>query len=370
MPLEVRLISDADHKAINDFFNHARHVDRQMKQQERKFDEFSWEFIHGPCGKAIYAVALDAEEGKETRIAGIQAVIPFVMVTAGGRSILTAKGEDTLIDIRAQLKYKNKDILRELYDLLFEECRRKNITLVWGFNTAYASYKRLGFDHAVRSYYGALVLKPFRAYKNYLCRKNRNERSGNLRMASLLVFAFLFSLKRFFIRSHPGNFLINTELNENTGLFKRAAGPHDLFYIKQDDEYLKWRISENPYPVKYRSYQLMDADHVLRAQLICSINKNEAFVEQLLFDEELDSKVVFCLLKEMIRKMRKDNLCIIRNIGFQNNAVSRKEMSTLKKLGFVYSGKGEQVSMVSLAGDPEIGMDHIYLSRLYKQGID
>jgi hypothetical protein len=120
MPLEIRLIKDTEYKAVNDFFNITPNLNSPAKKIVRDYNEFCWEFINGPSGKAIYAAAWDIEEGKEPVIVGIQCMIPLKMISADGKSFLTAKGEDTLIDIRAQIKFKQTDILRELYTILFE----------------------------------------------------------------------------------------------------------------------------------------------------------------------------------------------------------------------------------------------------------
>src|ERR1035438_5057818 len=242
MPLEIRIIKDSEYKAINDFFNEARNIIRPARETVRKYNEFSWEFLNGPCGKAIYAVAWDVVEGKEPVIVGVQCMIPLKMISSDSKCFLTAKGEDSLIDISALTKYKNTDILKELYNILLDECRKKGIEHVWGFNNMYATIKRLGFEFPVKSFYGVLVLNPVHAFKNIVSQDAVNTSFGKCKIALLSGFSFLFSWKKSLIFSGKGNYQFNSEMNENADLFQRASIPNRLFFLLQDSEYLSWRL--------------------------------------------------------------------------------------------------------------------------------
>src|ERR1039457_506600 len=246
MPLEIKLIKDSEYEAVNDFFNKARNIIRPAPETVRNFDQFCWEFMNGPYGKAIYAAAWDVEEGKETAIVGIQCMIPLKMISSDGNCFLTAKGEDSLIDIRAQIKYKKTDILRELYNILFEECRKRGIEHVWGFNNMYATIKRLGFELPVKSFYGVLVLKPLQAYNNIVIQNSVNTTFGKCRIALLSGLSFIYSWKKALIFSPRGKNRFNAAMNENADLFQRASHPDRLYFLLQDNAYLKWRIAENP----------------------------------------------------------------------------------------------------------------------------
>ena len=370
MPLEIRLVEDSEYKAVNDFFNSARNINRPTPETVRTYEQFYWEFMDGPSGRAIYAAAWDLEEGKEPEIVGIQCVIPLKMISVDGQCFLTAKGEDSLIDINAIIKYKKTDILRELYNLIFAACRDRGIELVWGFNNMYATNKRLGFSNPVKSFYSVLVLKPGQAYKNSILQKSAGTTFEKGKITFLSGMSFLFSLKRFLVFSQKRNYRFNVGMNENADLFLRAATPGNFCFLLQDSQYLKWRISENPYPVQYRSFQLLDHENILQAQVICSINKNVAFIEQILFDRTLKMRTVYWLLKKTIKSLKKENICMIRFIGFKDNPLNKKEMDMLENIGFVQTKKGEQVCFVNLSEDFMFNPKNVYLSRLYKQGIN
>lgn len=368
MPLEIRLVKESEYKEVNDFFNKARNINH--KEPLRKYDQFCWEFINGPWGKAIYAAAWEVDEGKRPTIVGIQCLIPLKMISSDGKCFLTAKGEDSLIDISSFFKYKKTDILRELQTLLFEDCKKKGIELVWGFNTMYATNKRLGFENPIKSFYYILVLKPRQAFRNSVIQKSDISAFRKFKIAMLSVMSYLFSLKRFLIISRKGSYQFNSGIDENADLFRRSAFPDHLFLLLQDKAYLKWRIQDNPYPVKYRSYQLLDQDDILQAQVICSIIKDVAFIEQTLFDKSLNKRTVRFILKKVIRSLKNEDICMIRHIGFKSNILNTEEMKMLKNIGFVHTKKGEQVCFINLTENVMINPENVYLSRLYKQGIN
>ena len=47
-----------------------------------------------------------------------------------------------------------------------------------------------------------------------------------------------------------------------------------------------------------------------------------------------------------------------------------EEMGLLKNLGFVFTGKGEWFTFKNLSGNSNINPKNIYLSRMYKQGVN
>jgi hypothetical protein len=282
----------------------------------------------------------------------------------------TAKGEATLIDIKALIRYKKTDILKELLTILIEECRKKGITFLWGLNNIPASYKRLGFEVPFKSYHGMLVLKPFKAYKNLISLKLKNTNVGRFKIALFSGLSYLFSLKRTVAFSQKRNYHINLELNENEKLFQHAAFPDKLIFLLQDKDYLKWRVLENPYPINYKSYQLFDDKNTLMAQVICSIQKDVCFIEQTLFDKKLNEKAIHFLLKRILRSLKNENICLVRCSGFKQNCLNVREMDFLKRMGFIFTGKGDWFTFKNLSDNSPIKPENIYLSRMYKQGVN
>lgn len=371
MPLEIRLINPSEYPVVNDFYNHTSHINRPAPATPRSFSEFCWEFVNCPNGGVIYAGAWETEEGKSPILVGVQCVLMLTMIDTNGKPVKTAKGEATLIDFKATIRYKKRDILKELLDLLIEDCRGKGIEFLWGLNNIPASYKRLGFETPFKSYHGILVLNPFKAHKNIAALKSKNTGKSRFKIALFSVLSYLlFSIKKININSNKMHYRICQGLNENQTLFRHADASGKLLFLLQDSNYLKWRISENPYPIIYKSYELRDMNDMLVAQVICSIQKDVAFIEQTLFDKKINKKIIRFLLKNILHSLKKEGTCLVRCTSFQHNQLNKEEMKILKNIGFTYTGKGEWFTFKSLLNNSGMKPENIYLSRMYKQGIN
>jgi hypothetical protein len=367
MALKIRLINDSEFKTAIDFHNNTRNLNGTAMKVMRGAQEFCWEFLNGPNRKAIYACAWDIEDGKEVLI-GTQCMIIHRMISADGKMILAAKGEDTLIEINALLKFKKTDILKELNTFLTETCRNRGVEYLWGFNRLPATYRRLGYKIPFKSFNTVLVLDPVKTWHYLLKLRSEHTVWGKLKIATLTGLSYVYSLKRIFIKTWNKDFHINSEINENTHLFKGSAYPDQLFYLVQDQEYLRWRIRDNPYPAKYKFFQLLDHDNTVKAQIICSLNKDVAYIEQILFANDLKRKSINVLLKSMVKFLKNELIFLVRYTGTKNNTLNRREMELLRKMGFVLTGTGEWFTFKPLSDNSVINPDNIYLSHLYKQG--
>ena len=368
MPLEIRLINDSEYRAAIDFYNNTRNLNGPAKKVMRGTHEFCWEFLNGPNSKAVYACAWDIEDGKEPVLIGTQCMIIHRMISTDGKMILAAKGEDTLIEINALLKFKKTDILKELNTLLTDECRNSGVEYLWGFNSLHATYRRLGYKIPFKSFNTMLVLNPVKTYQYLLRLRSEHTVWGKLKIATLSGLSYVCSLKRIFIQTWKKGFHINSEINENTSLFQRAAYPDRLFFLVQDQEYLRWRIRDNPYPVKYKFFQLLDHDNIVKAQIICSLNNHVAYIEQTLFAKDLKRKSVNFLLKSMVKSLKNELIFLVRYTGTRNNTLNIREMDLLRNMGFVLTGTGEWFTFKPLSDNSVITPDNIYLSHMYKQG--
>lgn len=368
MPLEVRLINDSEYTAAVDFYNNTRNLNGPATKVKRGIHEFCWEFFNGPNRKAVYACAWDMEEGKNPVLIGTQCMIIHRMISTDGKIVLAAKGEDTLIETNALLKYKNADILKELNTLLTKECRKNGIEYLWGFNKLPATFRRLGYETPFKSFNTVLVLNPVKTCQ-YLF-ELRSERTfwGKLKIAALSGLSYVYSFKRLFIQTRKMGFYIDSGINENLRLFQSAAHPEQLFFLVQDQAYLKWRIQDNPYPAKHISFQLLDHENTVKAQVICSLNNRVAYIEQALFAKEINMGIVNFLLKGMIESLKKELVFLIRYTGTMNNTLNMQEMDLFEKLGFVSTGTGEWFTFKPLSDNCVITPEKIYLSHLYKQG--
>lgn len=370
MPIEIRLLEESEFNLANDLFNNTSRLNNPSPLPLRSYDKFCWEFLDCPYGKAIYAGVWEKEEGKEQVLVGTQCFILLKMITTEGKEIISAKGESTLIDMRTLIKYKNIDILKGLFDVLREECKNRGVDFMWGFNNIPASYKRLGYDNPFKSFHGLLVLKPRKAFKNIMLQKSNVGKLSRVKIGLGTFSLYILSLKKSFMFSRKNNYLFNNELNENDELFKKASLTDKMIFLLQNKNYLKWKISENPYDITYRSFQLVDTNGSLVAQAICNVQKEVAFIEQTLFDKKLNKDQKRSFLKKVLNALENENVGLVRFTGFNNNTLNVAEMDLLKSIGFVFTGKGEWFTFKNISSDPDIDPGKIYLSRMYKQGIN
>ena len=368
MPLEIRLINDPEYRAVVDFHNNTRNLNGSAKKVMRGTHEFCWEFLNGPNRKAVYACAWDTDDGKDPVLIGTQCMIIHRMISTDGEMILAAKGEDTLIEIKALLKFKKTDILKELNTVLTDECRKNGVEYLWGFNRLPATFRRLGYKIPFKSFNTVLVLNPVKTYQYLLRLRSEHTIWGKLKVAILSGSSYVCSLKRIFVQTCKKGFRINSEINENTCLFQSATCHDRLFFLFQDQEYLRWRIRDNPYPVEYKFFQLLDVDNIVKAQIICSLNNQIAYIEQTLFAKDLNRKSVNFLLKSMVKSLENELIFLVRYTGTRNNTLNIREMGLLRNMGFVLTGTGEWFTFKPLSENSVITPDKIYLSHLYKQG--
>jgi hypothetical protein len=370
MPLQIRILQDHEYPTANDFINRTEHLNGPSKKRTRRYHEFRWEYLDAPDRKVLFAAAWDMEDGKVPVLVGLQGMIIHSLFSPDGNSIRTAKGEDTLIDMPALRKFMKIDILRELADLLVAECRRLGVECLWGLNALPATWRRLGYETPFRSFNSILVLDPVKACRSILALRSEHSLFGKFRMGVLSMISYLYQLRRMLISPLPQRYHLNAEIRENTGLFKKASGNGKLFFLKQDAEYVQWRVRRNPYPVTYRSFQLLDQDDNLLAQVICSHmdHSDSAFIEQALFDRELDRKVILSFLGAVINRLQKENVILVRYMGFQNNDLKKMELKLFKQVGFVLTGNGEWFTFKMLSENSAITPGCFYLSRLYQQG--
>src|SRR5687768_285977 len=108
MGITVRRLLENEINLANDFFNAVYKTDRSLAG-------FRWEFLEGPHGPALYVIAVDDAISTHTKVVGIQCAIPLKMHDVEGRTFLSAKSEDTLVDPQ----YRGQKIFERMYAFLF-----------------------------------------------------------------------------------------------------------------------------------------------------------------------------------------------------------------------------------------------------------
>jgi hypothetical protein len=369
MSLEIRLLKDNEYSDIVHFFNNARNIDHKEQNDFRTLERFRWEFVEGPAGPAIYIVAVDMDDVSKPKIIGTQCAIPFYMLSSCNERVLTAKSEDTLLDIASLKKYKGRDIVKEMYHVLFQECTKAGIRFIWGFTNVVATFKRLGFEIPFHTKNAVLTIRPIQAY-SYLSRLNANNtRKDKFKILVLSYLSSLYGLKKAFLTALPSGYRLVDRETINTTLFFSFGTEKPTYYmLEQDDAYMKWRLWDNPSDIGYKTKQLINKQGQLMAEMVYSNCNGITYIEQMLFHAQLNDHVKLSFIKETICDMVKDKSAIIRFVGLETNKINMHEIGLLKKVGFIFAKKGAGFVLKQLNPDFLIDATNIILSRLYFQG--
>ena len=348
--LEIRILKQSDIEEVITFYN-------SIYQSKRSRSYFNWLFLESPFGPAIYVIAKDKNTNK---IIGSQAAIPYQISNYNQDIIKTAKSEDTLIDP----DYRGQKISTKMYDLLFQECKRKGIQLIWGFSALDRPFLRAGFEiplHIQQAYF-ALSAKDTKAYFK---KKKAPE--------SFIDKIFLYALSQMTIlKSRLGivkkrdlkEFEIITEQAKNSENIKESYNLlNELDYtILQNITFQNWRFKHHPNLKSSLSFFLKKESHIY-GKIQIDIKGKEASISQFYYDESLKDKIVVDFIFEVITKLKSENLIVLSGWCFDKNSSNRKQMSLLKKAGFFILNRGMHMVWKPLDASLKLNPDQILLSK-------
>ena len=360
--IEISLLQDLDIDEVIRFYN-------SIYKSTRTREKFDWEFKDAAAGKAIYVIAKDTNTKK---IVGTQCAIPIELITTGGKTILTAKSEDTLVDPA----YRGLNIFENMYKLLFEECKKSRITYLWGFTSAKKPFLKLGFSIPYDHSQSLKVFDILPSYK-YLSGLNATNTTGaKIKIMLLCGIARGVTLKNYFfsgddlIQDFETTVKSKVQTIDNSELQKSLVNNH--FAIKQNADYLNWRVKNNPYHEKIVSVTFSSKAHEV-ANII--FNEHKPGIWYLLNDvytQELSQKQKVAMLHRSIKLLQyQENreVDLIRAMDFSHNDYAIKEMQQRKNIGFVHLDRGISFVWISLDEQNTLNAKDFILSRIATQGI-
>lgn len=351
MSIEVRLMQRHESPLANAFFN-------SIYKTTRSQADFDWEFINGPCGPAIYVIAIDDTVTGSLKVVGIQCAIPIKFTDASGNTVLTAKSEDTLVDP----SYRGQKIFERMYDLLFVECRNAGIKCIWGFTPAKKAFERIGFDIPFQAHQALMVFKPLKAF-GYLSGLNTgNKFIDKVKIAGLTFISWI----RPFRSVRAGNVKMK-RVPLASKQITLAALKQDAryYYLDMSSAYLKWRLELNPFQNAYENYHFF-IDNKFVADVIINTRSSLGYIEQIIFDDGLDVTSRQQILSVVITTMKK-NTALLRILCFDINKALAEQEDLFGKCGFIVLNRGAYFVWKSLS-DEEIDPRMLFLSRLFTQG--
>ncbi|MEP6738465.1 MAG: GNAT family N-acetyltransferase [Chryseolinea sp.] len=352
MSIEVRLMQRHESSMANAFFN-------SIYKTARSQADFDWEFVNGPCGPAIYIIAIDNAVKDFLKVVGIQCAIPIKFTDAAGNTFLTAKSEDTLVDPF----YRGQKIFERMYDLLFVECKNAGIKCIWGFTPAKKAFERIGFEIPFQAHQALMVFNPFTAF-GYLSKLNAaNKFVDRIKIAGLSMMSWMKPVGSGRIAKVKMEKVSITESKQIT----LAALKHQAryYYLDMTSAYLRWRLELNPFQNSYETFHFF-IDDKFAADVIINRRSSLGYIEQIIFDDGLDAESKKQILLMIVDMMKKDT-ALVRMLCFDiNNALAEQE-ELFKKCGFIVLNRGAHFVWKSFV-EGEIDPRMLFLSRLFTQG--
>jgi hypothetical protein len=346
------------------FYNSAQ--SDKFQTNNRSLEEFNWLFLKG-CGMpSLYTVASDSDSGE---IIGTNAGIFIPMLTKNGEHILTIKGEDTLLSLDKMIGLGKRDILKELLQLIIEKAKAENATFIWGFTPAKAAFQRCGFKIVTQIKGSFYVTKPLKFFKTQIVKFPHITSFKKIQLFIFSWYNYLNNrLKYFNSGEFYGKRISFNEIDENVLISFLQENAYTTYLSK---DYLKWRILENPSPLKYGFLEFRDKRDIVIAYFIFSSNReNIFFVEQFLFARQFPDNKKIEIMRLALNYCRKKDAVVIRALGFSHNTLNIKEMKMLSKSGFYFFNNPEESYFVfKNLSEYDINPEDIYFSRLNTQGI-
>lgn len=351
MAIFVRLLADHEIHLANSFFNNIYGVSRSLSH-------FRWEFMEGPFGKAIYVVAIDEDNStnSEPKIVGIQCAIPIELLDGKGNTLRTAKSEDTLVDP----SYRGQKIFERMYALLFTECQKNGIKYIWGFTPAQKAFERIGFEIPFKAEQALMVYHPRHAFQHLKSLNAKNTFKDKGKIWVLTVLSFLKGLAS----RKPAMDIKEGTLENKNDLFKRYYGSTEYYALNETNEYMRWRLLDNPFANKYLCYQAWVQGEVV-ADVIINLRKEVSYIERIYLKDGVDLKA---LLVAISKKCRESKSPLLRALCFSTNDHLRLQGRALSAAGFFYLDRGSFFVWKGL--DPAVDIDprQLLINRLFTQG--
>lgn len=352
MSYEIRVLNESELNLANQLYS-------KVYGKERSLNDFKWEFLEGPIGKAIYVGAFDG-----ARLIGTQAAIPLFFVNKRGDKILTAKSEDTLLDP----EYRGKGLFDKMYEVLFQECKKVGIVSVWGFTYAKKPFLKLGFEIPFETNNAVMVFNPFGSYKYLVSLNPLNKLKEKIKIFGFVMLSYFKS--KFSTRNSTSDFkvLVSSVVDSLLNLQIHVLASCESQSLIMDADYLKWRIINNPYNNKYMEAGMFNQIDQKIASVIYNLRpQGVAYIEQILISCELKNKDRAALIFKVLSELKRMGAHTVRFWGMQGSKVNIEEIEILKHCGFVFSGRGTAFVYKRL-GEEAVGSDNLLVSRLFTQG--
>jgi len=343
---KVREATDSDIDRVVSLHN-------QNYKHQRTALQWLWEYRTHHPDLVVFTVVED-----DDRIVGTQGMIPIYLRFRGG-TYLSGKSESSLLSP----EYRGGKTFQKLYAFAMSLCKAKGMCCVWGLTTAAKVWRdRLLFSVYTDAIYTSVsVLNP------------RLALSGT---SSLTSCKYLYGCvqRRLLSRRKPvesRRFSIEQDLRSYRDLdhlYERLATKHaDLIYIRQDEDYFRWRISNNP-NARYMTCFLYEHDLLQSYCYVNTANSPTAYLTDFTF---VDDDAGSYLLQKVLERLGHRNVVWVSFLGNVKNPLISAVFNVLKRFGFIEERSPLAVVTKNImCEDEEITRDvrNWYLNGLWTEG--
>ena len=325
--IEYRIALEEDYKNINDFRN-------RLYDSVRTMEEFYWEFHNCPYGKSIYVIAVD-----NNKIIGTNCIIPIDLITADNKIIRSGKSEDTLVDP----DYRGQKIFYKIYDFLFEKCKEQGFQVIWGFTSAKKPFSKLGFSIPFDHQQSLMVNNVFQSYKFISSLNPKNKLVAKFKIFGLCTLSKLKTIGKLSNQISGYKVVIDEDIVDGVDklIDSNLKKDNSLFAIRQNSEFQKWRIYQNPNYKKIHTYGFYnDSDELVALIVLNSNDAKIAYVIQSSFSNSLEDNEKVKILRFVSRKMFNYGVSIIRSWHFDTNVINLNEKEVFNKASYTVLDRG------------------------------
>lgn len=373
--LTVRFASPDEADSCNRLHN-------RLFEDERSLEQWRWDFVSTlfEHQQIPYSVVDDAGA-----IVGTQALIPIRMINEQG-IFWTAKSEETLIDPA----YRGKRLFEKMYDQLFAYAADNDLRYIWGFTMAEKAFRRLGFTVPALT---SQLIFPFYCRRLDLLLKRAGmdrpagfkDRVRRMGLQAGCVAARTWSAARF-ARSarrvrrcadaHGLQLRPVGESPEGAGaLCSRFVEQWGGTTIYRDQDYLRWRVFENPYlkPLMWGAY---DGEELVGWVIFSVDEEGVGYLVDVIaatgsgrpYEAE---DVVRALLVEAVRRVRNMGAVAMRGWHVNEHPFARIVTRVARRVGFHHVKRGQSVVLYDTAREgkqADCDFANWYVTRIFMEG--
>jgi GNAT superfamily N-acetyltransferase len=364
--MNIRNYQNGDEIGVNNLHNSVYSANRTLSVWE-------WEFKENPLGRTIFVITEDNGE-----IKGSQSLIPAYL-NIRGEKIYSAKSEATLL----HPDYRGKNLFSEMYKLAFDEARKDNIKIIWGFTNAVKSFGKIGFSVTMPislMWYVNNIGVSWRYLLRKHIAKSRYKIIKSIAALSALCFLrFCTIVSGLFSRSPKSSGGLDVKpldgFNKETDmLFDDFIDDFpDIITLWRNQEDFEWRTMSNPAGEKH-IFGLF-AENKLTGYAVIIFNKEDGILtlQDIIVRKQYLREGTICLLNKVKAFARKVKAGLIRNMLVASESViSNNNKGCFSKTGFcMLPNKTATVIKVMddrLDKDFILDIDNWYITGLFTEG--